>query len=296
MVKVKVPATSANIGPGFDTLGVALDVYNTYSVEEIDSGLVIEGCEEIYANENNLTYVAIMKCFERADYTPKGIKIVIDSDVPVSRGLGSSATCIVGGLVAANEMIGNKLTIDELLELATEMEGHPDNVAPALLGGMVVSVYEEGQEVYYSKIDIKKGLKFLALIPDFKLSTKKSRSILPKVIPHSDAVFNVGRVALMVSALHNGEFDLLKVAGKDKLHQNYRGTLIEGYEDIVETSEQAGAKGVFLSGAGPTILVAIDESDDSVKSKLRLLLDGLNDKWEIIELKIDHDGAKVKKD
>ena len=294
MIRVKVPATSANIGPGFDSLGIALDIYNTYNVEEISSGLVIEGCEEIYANEHNLTYMAMLKCFEKTGYRPKGIKIVIESDVPVSRGLGSSATCIVGGLVAANELSGRKLTQDELLDIGTEMEGHPDNVAPALLGGMVVSVYEE--KVYYSKINIKEGLKFLALIPDFKLSTKKSRSILPKVIPHSDAVFNVGRVALMVSALHNGEFDLLKIAGEDKLHQHYRGTLIDGYTEILKAGKDLGAKGVFLSGAGPTILVAIDDKDEDIKKNLRILLDQLKDNWDIRELKIDCDGVRIRKE
>lgn len=294
MIRVKVPATSANIGPGFDSLGIALDIYNTYIVEEISSGLIIEGCEEIYSNEHNLTYLAMLKCFEKTGYQPKGIKIVIESDVPVSRGLGSSAACIIGGLVAANELSDEKLTQSELLDIATEMEGHPDNVAPALLGGMVVSVYEN--KVYYSKIDIKEGLKFLALIPDFKLSTKKSRSILPKVIPHSDAVFNVGRVALMVSALHNGEFELLKIAGEDKLHQHYRGTLIDGYAEILKAGKDLGAKGVFLSGAGPTILVAVDEDDQDIKKHLRVLLDGLKDKWDIKELKIDRDGVKVRKE
>lgn len=294
MIRVKVPATSANIGPGFDSLGIALDIYNTYSVKEINSGLIIEGCEEIYSNEHNLTYVAMLKCFKKTGYQPKGIKIVIESDVPVSRGLGSSAACIIGGLVAANELSDKKLTQSELLDIATEMEGHPDNVAPALLGGMVVSVYEK--QVYYSKINIKEGLKFLALIPDFKLSTKKSRSILPKVIPHSDAVFNVGRVALMVSALHNGEFDLLKIAGEDKLHQHYRGALIDGYAEILKAGKDLGAKGVFLSGAGPTILVAIDEDDENIKKELRVLLDGLKDKWDIKELKIDCDGVKVRKE
>ena len=295
MIRVTVPATSANIGPGFDTLGIALNIYNTYNVEEIESGLIIEGCEEVYANENNLTYVAMEKCFEKVGYKAKGVKIVIESDVPVSRGLGSSATCIVGGLIAANEISGGKLNTEELLDLATEMEGHPDNVAPALLGGMIVSVYDK--KVYYSKIDIKEeAIKFLALVPDFKLSTKKSRSILPKVIPHSDAVFNVGRVALMVSALHNGEFDLLKVAGEDRLHQHYRGTLIDGYQDIVRTSKKLGAKGVFLSGAGPTILVAIDYKDEDIKVQLKKLLDELKDDWEIKELEIDQKGAQVRKE
>lgn len=294
MIKVRVPATSANLGPGFDSLGLALDIYNTYRIEEIDEGLVIEGCESKYANEDNLTYQAIMKCFEKVGYKSRGIKIVIESDVPVARGLGSSATCIVGGLVAANEISGNTLNDDELLDIATEMEGHPDNVAPALLGGMVVSVYEDKNKVYYSKINVASGIKFLALIPNFELPTKKSRSILPKVIPHSDAVFNVARVALMVSALQNGEFDLLKVAGQDKLHQHYRGTLIEGYEEILNASREFGAKSVFLSGAGPTILVVVDEDDKKIKENLKTFLNNLEDKWEIKELKIDQGGARTR--
>lgn len=294
MIRVKVPATSANIGPGFDSLGMALNLYNTYEVEEIESGLVIEGCEKKYANDKNLIYIAMIECFKKTKYYPKGIKIVISSEVPVSRGLGSSATCIVGGILAANELSGGKLSQQEILELATEIEGHPDNVAPALLGGMVASVYDD--EVYYSKINVKEGLKFLALIPNFKLPTKKSRGILPKVIPHSDAVFNVGRVALMVSALHNGEFELLSVASEDRLHQHYRGTLIDGYQSILKTSKELGAKGVFLSGAGPTILVALDSSDNQIEKGLRILLDTLKDRWEIKELQLAHQGASVRKE
>lgn len=294
MIKVKVPATSANIGPGFDSLGIALDIYNYYTIEETESGLVIEGCEEKYANESNLIYLAMLKCFEKVGYQVKGIKISIESEIPVSRGLGSSAACIIGGILAANELSGNELSQQEILELATEIEGHPDNVAPALLGGMVVSVYEN--EVYYSKINIKDGLRFLALVPDFKLPTKKSRSILPKVIPHSDAVFNVGRVALMVSALHNGEFELLSVAGEDRLHQHYRGTLIDGYQKILKLSKNLGAKGVFLSGAGPAILVALDSDDTQTEEGLKPLLETLNDKWEIKRLEISRDGASVRKE
>ncbi len=292
-VKVKVPATSANIGPGFDSLGMALDLYNTYTIEEMDSGLYIEGCEKKYANDKNLIYIAMQECFKKTKHYPRGVKIKIESDIPVSRGLGSSAACIIGGILAANELSDYKLSQQEVLELATEIEGHPDNVAPALLGGMVVSVYDK--EVYYSKINIKEGLKFLALIPNFKLPTKQSRSILPKVIPHSDATFNVGRVALMVSALHNGEFDLLKVAGEDKLHQHYRGTLIDGYQEILDKGKELGAKGVFLSGAGPTILVALDSDDHDTEKELKKLLDTLKDKWEIKRLELAHEGASVRK-
>ena len=293
MIEVIVPATSANIGPGFDTLGIALNVYNKFTVEEIESGLIIEGCEEKYADESNLVYQSMVKCFEKVGYEPTGIKISIETDIPVSRGLGSSATCIVGGIIAANELAGSPLNKKKILELATEMEGHPDNVAPALFGGMITSVYDE--KVYYSKVNIAKGLKFLALIPDFKLSTKKSRSVLPKVVPHSDAIFNVGRVALMISALQNGEFDLLKIGGQDKLHQQYRGALIDGYDIILEHCKNIGVKGVFLSGAGPTILVAVEEDDNKTYKEINKILDTLENKWEIKELNIDYKGAFFKK-
>lgn len=294
MVEVIVPATSANIGPGFDSLGIALNVYNKFIVEEIEEGLIIEGCEEKYADESNLIYQSMLRCFEEIGYKPKGIRISIETNVPVSRGLGSSATCIVGGIVAANEIAGSFLNKKKILELATEIEGHPDNVAPAIFGGMVASVYDE--KVYYSKVKVADGLKFLALIPDFKLSTKKSRSILPKVVPHSDAVFNVGRTALMISALQNGEFDLLKIGGQDKLHQHYRGTLIDGYDIILEHCNNIGAKGVFLSGAGPTILVAIEESDKDTPNKIKQILDTLENKWQIKELSIDYNGVISKKE
>ncbi|KNF07546.1 homoserine kinase ThrB [Gottschalkia purinilytica] len=294
MIEIMIPATSANIGPGFDCLGIALNIYNKFYIEEIEEGLIIEGCEEKYAGEENLVYTSMQKCFEKTGYKPKGIKITMDTQVPVSRGLGSSSTCILGGIIGANELSGGILKDHEILELATEIEGHPDNVAPALFGGLVVSIYEDNQ-VFYSKMKLASGIKFYALIPDFKLSTKVSRSVLPTVVPHGDAVFNVGRVALMMGALVNGEFDLLKVASKDKLHQQYRGSLIDGYDIILDGCEKLGCKGVFLSGSGPTILVAVDEKDVSQKREIQKLLDSTGNKWDIKELNIDDRGYVVNK-
>jgi homoserine kinase len=293
MIKVMVPATSANIGPGFDCLGVALNMYNTFYFAEIESGLVIEGGDESYQNENNLIYVAMKKCFDKIGYTPKGIKISTHTDVPMSRGLGSSATCIVAGLVGANEIAGGKLSKDEILLLATEMEGHPDNVAPAIFGGMVAAIYEEDQ-VYYSNIEVAKGLKFCALIPNFKLSTEKARSVLPKEVPYKDAVYNVGRVSLMVTALSTGKFDLLKVACQDKLHQDYRGVLINNYFDIIKKCEEYGSLGAFLSGAGPTIMLMLEENNSEFISNIKNYLASLEDEWEVIELDMDFAGVNVK--
>lgn len=292
MIKVTVPATSANLGPGFDCMGIALGLYNEFTFEKIDSGLIVEGNEKNFDDEDNLIYTSMKRCFEKIGYEPKGLKITAISEVPVSRGLGSSATCIVGGILGANELAGGKLSQKEILDLATEIEGHPDNVAPALLGGCITSTMENGQ-VYYSKINIPNGLKFYAMIPNFKLSTKKAREILPKSVSFEDAVYNVSRVSLMTAALSNGEFELLKVAGKDRLHQQYRGELIDGYSSIIKESEEAGAYGAFLSGAGPTILIAVDESDKAVYTRLRNHVNSLKYYWDIKELHIDNRGAVV---
>jgi homoserine kinase len=292
MIKVRVPATSANIGPGFDCLGVALNLYNTFYFEEIERGLVIEGCCQEFSNEDNLIYVSMMKCFEKLGYKPRGIRIVIEDDIPVSRGLGSSAACIVGGVIGANEIAGGVLSQKEILNLATEIEGHPDNVAPALLGGMTVAI-QDGNNIHYSKVNVARGLKFYAMIPDFKLSTKESRSVLPKQIPYKDGVFNVGRVSLLITALTNGEFHLLKVSCDDKLHQIYRGKLINGFDRIKDKCEDLGSLAMFLSGAGPTLMALTDDSNAQFYADIKKFLSTLNNKWEVKSLNIDLGGAKV---
>lgn len=293
MIEVVVPATSANFGPGFDTLGVGLNLYNKFYIEEIEKGLVIEGCEEQYRNENNLVYTSMKKCFEKIGYEEKGIKISIKSDIPPSRGLGSSASCIVAGVLGANSIAGNKLGTDDILKLATEIEGHPDNIVPALLGGMTTAIYEN-DNVYYDKINIKQGIKFCALMPNFRLSTEKSRAVLPKEVAYKDAIFNVGRVSLMITSLINGNFDMLKIACQDKLHQPYRGKLIEGYDEVVNISNELGALGVFLSGAGPTIMALLQENDMIFSNSIRQSLKNLNAEWIVKELSLDLKGAVVR--
>lgn len=293
MIEIRIPATSANVGPGFDCLGIAFNLYNRYFIEEIKEGLIIEGCDKEFANENNLIYTSMKKCFQKVGYNYKGIKIKIENDIPVSRGLGSSAACILGGIIGANEIAGRTLSKSEMLQLATEIEGHPDNVAPALYGGMMVSLLEDSK-VYHSRIEIAKGLKFLALIPDFKLSTEESRTILPKRIHYKDGVFNVGRVSLMISTLINGQFDLIKIACKDRLHQKYRGNLIDDYDMIMEYCERLDSLGVFLSGAGPTIMVILKERNDSFYNEIESCLSRLRNRWVVKELNIDFNGAIIK--
>ncbi len=294
MVEVIVPATSANMGPGFDCLGVALNLYNYFLIEENEDGLYIDGCEDSYKNENNLIYVSMQKCFEKIGYKRegKGLRISLKSDIPISRGLGSSAACIVGGVLAANEIGKGRLNKNEILEIASEIEGHPDNIAPALFGGMTVSV-KEGNQVYYEKVKLPKSLKFCAIIPDFELSTKAARAVLPDSIPYRDGVFNVGRVSLMIAALSNGNFELLKLACRDRLHEIYRGGLISNYNEIVEECNRLNSLCVFLSGAGPTIMAVLKEEDTSFRKHMEAYLPGLESRWVLKELKSDSDGAFV---
>ncbi|AVP53876.1 homoserine kinase [Clostridium tetani] len=292
MLEIKVPGTSANFGPGFDSLGVALSIYNKFYVEEIESGIYIEGCEEKYRNDKNLFYVSMKKVFDKFGYKLKGLRIKIEGDIPESRGLGSSASCIVGGVMAANDFIGNKLSKEEMLEISTEIEGHPDNVAPAIFGGMT-AVVKDKDRIYHDKIDIDKNINFHALIPNFILSTKKSREVLPKTVDYKDAVFNVGRVALMISSLISGKYENLEVAFEDKLHQPYRKELIENYDDVIVKCKKNGALGVFLSGAGPTIMAITDKNNEDFLKNMNEELSILNHKWNIKKLVVDHKGATV---
>ncbi|AJD26968.1 homoserine kinase [Clostridium botulinum] len=292
MVEVRVPATSANIGSGFDCLGVAVNMYNKFFVEEIEEGLIFEGCADKFKNEDNLIYVAMKKCFDKIGYKPTGLRIKIESDIPVSRGLGSSAACVVGGIVSANELAGGVLNKKELLDLAVEVEGHPDNVNPAFCGGMTASI-SDNREVIYSKVKVSEGIKFCALIPDFTLSTEKARAVLPKSIDYKDGIFNVGRTALMISALNNGDFHLIKYACKDKLHQDYRAQLIENFYSIKKQCEKLNCLGVFLSGAGPTIMVMLKEEDKDFSKNIKSFLETLKNEWEVRDLKIDKLGTVI---
>ncbi|MBN7572515.1 MULTISPECIES: homoserine kinase [Clostridium] len=293
MITVRVPATSANMGPGFDTLGIALNLYNDFAFREIEDGLKFNGMPEEFCNEDNIIYKAMKYCFDKAGYKIKGLEISeIKQNVPVSRGLGSSSTCIVGGLVGANEILGKKFSEEELLEMAVEIEGHPDNVAPALLGGMVVAIVDENK-TYYDKIDVKNGIKFISIIPNFRLSTEEARKVLPKEISLKDGVYNVSRAALMVACFSSGKYELLRYACKDAFHQNYRSKLIPGFEEVYNKSYELGALACYLSGAGPTIMAIIDEKDERFSNKLKEFLQIKGLEWNILELSLDNAGATI---
>lgn len=292
MFEIRVPATSANMGPGFDALGIAFKLYNSFTFEEIESGLEISGCDEEFCNENNLVYEVMIKTFEKINVKPKGIRIIFNTNIPMSGGLGSSATCILAGIVAANKLGGNKLSEREILEFACEIEGHPDNITPAYLGGMKTAIMEENK-VIFNDIDINKDIYFCALIPQLQLSTKKSRAVLPADIPFSNAVYNVGRVSLLISSLIKGNEDGIKAGCKDILHQQYRGSLIENYDEITSFVDKSTALGCFLSGAGPTIMTMYKNSDSLFKNNINEFLKELTVKWNPIFLEVDREGLIV---
>lgn len=263
MIRVQVPATSANLGPGFDCLGMALELYNLVEMIPASSGLAIEvsgeGASDIPRDESNLVFQAARRVFRQVGYSPPGIKLRLINQIPVARGLGSSTSAVVGGIIAANLITGGRLSIKDIICLAASVEGHCDNVAPAVLGGIVVSVQSDG-DVKYLKIQPPQGLKSVVAVPDFPLATRTSREVLPTQVSFQDAVFNVGRAALLVAALQQGDLNLLGTAMEDRLHQAFRSTFIPGLKKVLAAAKLAGARGVTLSGAGPAIIAFADSN------------------------------------
>lgn len=295
MVRVRVPATSANLGPGFDSLGIALELYNEYEFSFEGQGLSFEAVEEEFKNEDNIIFMAMKKVFDKYDFKFKGLKIkIIKQDIPISRGLGSSSSCIVAGLMGAFALMNIELEKEEVFKLAVDIEGHPDNVCPAIFGSLVSTVMANG-EALYNQIEIKDGVKFIALIPNFKLSTEKARAILPSQISFKDSVYNIGRAALLISCFMNGNYKLLREATKDKLHQQYRSKLIENFDKVYEKALNMGAYGCFLSGAGPTIMVIINKGDFKFVDNIKKFFKDENLNWDIKELAIDKVGAEILK-
>jgi homoserine kinase len=265
---VTVPATTANLGPGFDCIGAALSLYNEFKFTRLDNpALVITAngneAAKIVSDESNLTYKAFAKLYQYLGQTPPGVQIDITLGVPLARGLGSSATAIVGGLIGANELAGNPLTQFQVMNLAIEMEGHPDNVVPALLGGCRLAATginhtEKDKDWVICEVPWNPEVLPIVAIPDFELETKEARRVLPTEFSRADAIFNTAHLGLLLRGLNTGKGDWLKAALQDKLHQPYRKALIPGYDAVSETCVNAGAFGMVISGAGPTLLALTD--------------------------------------
>lgn len=296
MITVRVPATSANIGAGFDSCGLALGLYNTAAFEESD-GVEISSTDGTFVpnTPGNLIYRTAKETYALCGKKLKGLRIVQTNPIPMARGLGSSSACIAAGILGANALLGSPLSQDDMLTLATKLEGHPDNVAPAMMGGFVVSAYDEGK-VYSLKKTIAPSITFAAFIPNFKLLTEKSRAALPKTVAHSDAVYNLSRAALLATAFCEERYDFLPIATKDGLHQPYRLPLIAGGKDIFELADGLGALATFISGAGPTILAIVKTSEANVffeRANKALQNDETLSAFCLRRLEADNEGAKV---
>lgn len=308
-VSVKVPATTANIGPGFDCLGMALPIYNTITIEEtvlpgtgIEINVIAESAaidelslEHIPLDENSLVYKAVELLYNSIGQTPSELKINILSNIPVARGLGSSASVIVGALIAANELLGKPADEVALLSIACEIEGHPDNITPAIVGGLVLSSQEEDGSVVYRKLNWPSEWAITVCIPDFELSTDIARSVLPKEVPMKDAIFNAQRLGMFIQAVNTTDSELMKLALHDKLHQPYRMKLVPGLDKIMDNLKHIDSVlGCVLSGAGSSILVISKKNElDKIRSIVKDTWTDQNIKSDIRTLNIEQHGAQI---
>lgn len=290
-MKIRVPASSANLGPGFDCFGIAWQLYDEIDFEIGGSGLEITGCDRKYQNENNLAYRAYKAILERHGLKPEPLRISFsDTDIPVSRGLGSSSALLVAGVMAANALHGLDLSRKELFVVATALEGHPDNVAPALFGGLTASAVEAGIPLFV-RYPLSDELRFTALVPPFELSTELARSVLPYQVPRADAVFNVSRAALLLSALGSGDTKLLHAAMCDRLHEPYRLPLIEGYDTARGLACKCGADAMCISGAGSTLLCV--SAQDGFAGRIAADLSRALPGWRVFPLIPELGGAQT---
>ncbi|MBP2658705.1 MAG: Homoserine kinase [Firmicutes bacterium] len=296
-VKVRVPGTTANCGPGFDTVGIACTIYSELELSLSDEGTLRieiegEGKGRIPTDRNNIIYQAVQAVLDKVGKPYQGIYLKLYNKIPLARGLGSSAAAIVGGLIAANQATGNTLTQEEIFSMATIIEGHPDNVAPAIFGGITISVMQGNQPVYLRFMPGKK-LNMVVAIPEFNLSTHTARQVLPDTITMKDAVFNISRVALLIGALCKGEFHHLQYALEDKVHQPYRLQLIPGMQQVFDAAVAKGAYGAALSGAGPCLIAFTESNCDRIGMAMVQAFAKCDVKAEYITLSIDTEGAKV---
>lgn len=290
MVRVQVPATSANVGCGFDTLGLALTLYADFIFEEIEEGFIIEGCEDKYKNKDNLVYTSFLYTLKKLNKNINGVKITIDSNVPNSRGLGSSAVCIVGGIVGAYALTKTPINRKEILKIATAIEGHPDNVAPAIFGGLCASVMKEEDVItLYHHLDER--LLFQVLIPDYETKTADARKVLPKQLPYKDIIFSLSRLPLVIDALKNYDLKELSKVNGDMLHEPYRKGLIFEYDEVKSICERIDSSFFYISGSGSTLMNIIKEKANAIFIEKEL--ETLNHNWKTMILKADNEGFKI---
>ncbi len=302
--RARVPASTANLGPGFDCLGLALQLYNYVSISASDTQHQItatgESADNLGEIENNIAFIAVQRLCKYLQVESGPLHLHLENEIPFARGLGSSSAARVGGLVAANAWLENRdgkaATREELLQLSSELEGHPDNVAAALCGGLTVSMTTENRTFAASRFDIKTSPQFIVFIPDAHLKTKAARAVLPAQISRTDAIFNLSATALLLSTLQNADWQQLPLALKDRLHQSQRANLIPAFgvlQNALQNNENC--LGVTISGAGPTVLVWLhpDAAVPQVLAALENATRAAGIAGRALELKADVDGCVV---
>ena len=294
-ITVKVPATTANLGAGFDTLALALDLYNYVTIElntkthiEIEN----EGKNSLPLDEDNIVYIAAKAVFDMAEIKMDGLKIKMVNNIPLARGLGSSASARVGGAIGANYLLGNRFSKDEIMSLTAELEGHPDNVTPALFGGFTIS-YVDNERLRYFKISPNVKFKIIVVIPQFEVSTSMAREILPSEISRDGAVFNISRACLLVSSILTGQLEYIGAGMQDMLHQPYRKKLVPGMEDVFEAAMRNGARGVALSGAGPSIVAFATESFEAIGKSMQGAFLEHNIESRFLVTEVNNNGTEI---
>ena len=295
VVRVRVPATSANLGPGFDTLGIALAYYDDLEVTALKPGKISvsvsgEGEGQVPLDDNHLVVLAILETFKRVKQQAPGLSLAAVNRIPHGRGLGSSGAAVVSGIMAAKGLLKGIVEISDklMLDLATEFENHPDNVAPALFGGLSIA-WEDQQGPHTKKLSVHRGVSPLVLVPSTKMSTELARSMQPESVPHADAVFNVSRSALLVAAMVSSP-ELLLAATEDKLHQNYRAQAMPETDQLIQLLRSNGHAAV-LSGAGPSVLVLA--SDPAQRLRAKELVEKKYPQWQPLLLAVDNKGATI---
>ena len=295
---INIPATTANIGPGFDCLGMALDIWNQITVEQGAPGapeFTIKGNGEndLPTDKTNLIYQSFILPFLHTQESIPNVKLKCYNRIPISRGLGSSSAAIVGGLLAGNHLLKSPLSDNQLLQLASKQDGHPDNVAATIYGNCQL-VIENKSKLLTSTIHVPSTLKAICFIPDDSMSTSQARKLLPKKIDLKDAVHNISRTSLLVKSFITNDLSNLSIATEDKLHQPFREKIYPLMKDFFKASLIAGAKSVFLSGSGPTIIALSDNKIKSISYKIREIAKTHHVKGVIRIVSISEKGAHIK--
>lgn len=287
MIRVKVPATSANLGVGFDCMGLALDWQGVFTFRFDGPEFMISGCPKAYQNKDNLVYHAFARTLMALGKRVPVVQIHIDTPIPVARGLGSSASCIVAGVLGAVAYSGQKLPLQELLRLATLLEHHPDNVAPALYGSLCASFMENGLP-YTAQFAVHEKFRFVTIIPDYEVRTEDARRILPSDMSYADAIYQMGRCATLGKALESGDEEMVRHACIDRMQEPYRSRLIPEYDEVKRLCMDLGALAFVISGSGSTML-AVCTADTG--GKLCRQLSERFRSWRVLELKAAAEGG-----